>query len=1586
MRKGNKERVQQGRQGEFIDLMVSRLLEGKRDSNPIVAKFAAEYEINDKDIIKELVELAIVKVARTYAQNPRLSDEEKYYKIIDLYNQQVNLAHRTSQSIMLQQYSTPAPIAFLASLFVKQANPDGVFWEPSAGNGLLTIAIPPGQVVVNEIDDLRNINLQRQGYRAVHAQDATEEIPTTPAYFDGVMTNPPFGRIDTIQFKEAHIKVLEHAMAIRALEKMKDDGRAAIIIGGHLTFDKAGRIQAGKNMIFYAYLHKYYHVLDSINIDGKKLYSRQGTSFDVRLILIEGRKVTPGGFPPVKSDQDKEVVSTYERLWERVSPYLQTKTTTVATENFESIMLEQEALALELELELLKNKGLNGLEGPYYPVSQADSLEVEVPDSMDYETHQAVARIAEEVGNLDEYVREKLGYPSREKLYSALKAEQIDSVAMAIYNMEVRGQGIIIGDQTGIGKGRQAAAIIRYAVLNGHKPIFLTEKPNLFSDIYRDLKDIGSADLKPFIVNARDAKTHIKDSDGKVVYQAMEPAAHKAFYKKFSEGRGSLADLEEYDYIISLYSQFRDKDMTAKKLFLIKVAQNNILILDEAHNSSGSSNTGAFLQDVTGSAKGVTFLSATFAKRPDNMPIYSMKTAMSDANMSKDELVEAITRGGVALQEVLASQLVDEGQMVRRQRTYEGIEVNYITLTAEKENHRVVCDRVTEIIRDVIAFQEIYIHPEVQELDKIAVAEGEKITGGPTKAGVDSTPYFSKVFNVINQLLFSIKAEAVAEKAIARLREGKKPVLAFSSTMGSFLKDMIDDSGEKVSNGSIVKADFAEVLKKGLDSVMKITKTDPFGKKVKEQLSISNFSPEAQVAYLNIMKKINRASTGICISPIDVLTKRLSEAGYTYAEVTGRDMVLQLDDNLTSGLVVTRKKQTATDAFRKFNNNEVDCLLINQSGSTGASAHAVPTAKVPKDKVKQRVMIVLQAELDINTEVQKRGRINRTGQIMKPIYDYLISEIPAEKRLMMMLQKKLKSLDANTSSNQKNSEDLLSTADFLNKYGDKIVFEYLSENLEINSILGDPLNIESNEDEDKRITEGAAHRVSGRVAILSTSEQERFYNEILERYNELVEYKKQIGEYDLEVEAMDLQTETLDKSVVKVGKTADSIFGNDSYLETVRARVLKKPFKKVEIENMLAEALGSREAKEVQGEILTKFGNFMRIKLQESIEIITEKTKKQIENIPNEKSIQKALPEMRQQAIRDRESELKEAANLRIQKENEQTDNRISYLNGFFAFFYPGRPILYPKQVYGGTGDGLMKIPGICLGFQIDERKPNPYAPSAITLKFALASSDKFVALKASGDTSLQISAIKGATYDMSESQARNLLNDWDELTKEAAADFSIRHIITGNLLQAFSSFSGKLVSYTTNDGSIKKGILLPEQFNPEESVGGKISVPLFKCAKVIKALPSGQLITTNNNIGFLRQGDDFKIIVPGARSKGGDIYLDQDLLDLTDEGTFNKTGDAMVAWVSYKNIDRFIEVAQKNHSPSVELDKEQYDMIADQIEKPKAKKVMDLPQRKEAQMPDQTAPEMDEAELMMMLELEAEALELELKLLKQAA
>src|SRR6185436_6827646 len=103
-------------------------------------------------------------------------------------------------------------------------------------------------------------------------------------------------------------------MALRALDAMKDDGRAAIIIGSHTRWDSLGRVQAGKNGIFLNYLYRHYNVLDIIPIEGRKLYTRQGTGFPTRLILIDGRKNEAKGFAPLKTDEHSTVVKTFNEL------------------------------------------------------------------------------------------------------------------------------------------------------------------------------------------------------------------------------------------------------------------------------------------------------------------------------------------------------------------------------------------------------------------------------------------------------------------------------------------------------------------------------------------------------------------------------------------------------------------------------------------------------------------------------------------------------------------------------------------------------------------------------------------------------------------------------------------------------------------------------------------------------------------------------------------------------------------------------------------------------------------------------------------------------------------------------------------------------------------------------------------------------------------------------------------------------------------------------------------------------------------------------------------------------------------------
>ena len=58
--------------------------------------------------------------------------------------------------------------------------------------------------------------------------------------------------------------------------------------------------------------------------------------------------------------------------------------------------------------------------------------------------------------------------------------------------------------------------------------------------------------------------------------------------------------------------------------------------------------------------------------------------------------------------------------MIRRERSFEGVEVNYIELKEKAQEQAETADKITLIIRDIIGFQEKYINKQVEQLDKIA--------------------------------------------------------------------------------------------------------------------------------------------------------------------------------------------------------------------------------------------------------------------------------------------------------------------------------------------------------------------------------------------------------------------------------------------------------------------------------------------------------------------------------------------------------------------------------------------------------------------------------------------------------------------------------------------------------------------------------------------------------------------------------------------------------------------------------------------------------------------------------------------------
>jgi hypothetical protein len=465
------------------------------------------------------------------------------------------------------------------------------------------------------------------------------------------------------------------------------------------------------------------------------------------------------------------------------------------------------------------------------------------------------------------------------------------------------------------------------------------------------------------------------------------------------------------------------------------------------------------------------------------MPVYAVKTDMSEANMSNQELIEAIKKGGVPLQEIMSKNLVSAGQMLRRERDFTGVKIDWVNLVSDKEKEYRVFDDVISVFNDLIAFQRDYVNPIIEEMNESMVdvqgsAESRK---GTKDLGVSNVPFASKTFNVVRQLLFSLKAEQVAQEAIAEIENGRKPVIAVSNTMEAFLNEL-GVAGDKIAN-----YDFGVTLRRGLEGLLRFTTRDGMGEAKPGTINLTELNPEAAEVYNRISETIDRLSSGITISPIDVIKDRIRKAGYTVGELTGRTNELIFNQDGTATItkrVHTDKKKLARD----FNSGDLDALILNQSASTGISLHASERFADQR----QRVMLVAQAQLDVNTEIQVRGRIDRTGQVYRGDYKYLISAVPAEQRLIMMLKAKLKSLDANTTSSQKSSANEIEVVDFLNKYGDELCVEYLKENPDINEKLLDPFGFEGKSEEElSRITniEDAATRVAGRVALLTVKEQ-----------------------------------------------------------------------------------------------------------------------------------------------------------------------------------------------------------------------------------------------------------------------------------------------------------------------------------------------------------------------------------------------------------------------------------------------------------------------------------------------------------------
>lgn len=1078
----------------------------------------------------------------------RMQWKKLFQQALETYEHQPTMDLRSSESVRLQQFSTPLPLA-LASQLITGVKPEDTFFEPTIGHGALAVMASKAgaRVVGYELDENRVARAENILNGAqIHHGDATrasfQEISA-----DVVVSNPPFGELKT---QYTHPKTgltipvtrIDRLIALRALERLKDNGRAVLILGADSYLQKDGEVSDTYTR-FLNFLHDHYQVVDQFAFDGR-LYERQGASFPIRVIAIHGTGKSSLPVPTVLP-----VVRDWDSLFERsYQVRTQIHQISAATPDPEA---ETEAHVPEFTGDFV-NYG--------NPGSKAPNIGTVVPKNMAASIFDALKDLQSRRGDIDAFVGKQLGW-HRDELHQYLGAEQIDSVALGIDNV-MRGKGMIIGDQTGVGKGRQMAALVRWSILQGQNPVFMTEKANLFDDLVRDIRDINSLDLiKPLVLNG-DVK--VTDDKGRTIVESASPATIKEAMQMMD---GELP--ENYNCVFLTYSQIcQNPSKSPRAAWMYRLAVDNMLMLDESHNAGGDdSNTGRNVQIMVDNAKGVIYSSATFAKRPENLAVYRRTDLFK--GQSVENVITAIMQGGPVLQEVISSMLAQNGQYIRREHPFK-VKANFFVLEEDSLQHRAQADLLSSIYRRFMAISgrmknlakamDKALKKEIESINEkgessvstaldIVVDKLGKKDSKARNPGVDSTNFASVIWNINAQFLLALKVESEATRAINSIKSGEKPVIVVDNTMETFLREYRAHAEQQQEEVDPRSYTFRNTLYRKLEGMLALTVTDRYGNQSQklvcdpvawksvvdlyrnDELDTSELSDQQReefsfaLMYWDLKDEIDKLPD-LPASPIDAIRARIRAAGYTIDEVTGRSLGIDYE----TGTFFERSAKNRTQTIRGFNDGSTDAIIINRSGSTGISLHA--SEKFLDQR--KRHMKLTQPSLDINQVMQTLGRVYRTGSVVDPEYTFTATDLPMERRPMNILRNKLASLSANTKSDQDDS--VIEIEDILNSIGDRASLQVLMEYPQAAHLLDIHLDEEMDKVRSMKAT-GLARKLTGRIAILPINKmpghpdiptQDELYDSLDAKYRSIVA--------DLQAKGISLGTHIMDVKATEVSR------------------------------------------------------------------------------------------------------------------------------------------------------------------------------------------------------------------------------------------------------------------------------------------------------------------------------------------------------------------------------------------------------------------------------------------------------------------
>jgi len=458
-----------------------------------------------------------------------------------------------------------------------------------------------------------------------------------------------------------------------------------------------------------------------------------------------------------------------------------------------------------------ESKTDNRFQRPYLSRSKASPSSTMVPKNLQAPISLALSRVEASHGPIDQFFCEEMGL-SQEVLAERFSAEQVDAASL-IFHRIYSGKGFILGDETGIGKGRVIAATAVWAMRQNRKIIFITDKCNLFSDFARDLKDIKEWDrVRPLITNSDGAILDIM-GEGDVLAEPLAPAT----MRRHLNGEPHNANI-----IFTTYSQINAQE-SDKAAWLREQARDALVIADESHIAAGSdSNVANNLNGMLDQSWGVLYSSATWAKTANNLHIYR-KAMPESVNLA--QLAQSMKSSNGAFGEVFSSMLATDGAFIRREHDLSKIDFVIEVDEKHRERNVQIQAQLSEILgmmslisgdinhmlqrlnndtrQDLEAARQA--HDDIHRLEhdaRQAAAQNDEAAQieNTTKPRMFTSSFGTggAIYSVMRRCMAALAVDHAVDKAIEDVQEGRRSVIVLDETGETFVKAQINEEIARV--------------------------------------------------------------------------------------------------------------------------------------------------------------------------------------------------------------------------------------------------------------------------------------------------------------------------------------------------------------------------------------------------------------------------------------------------------------------------------------------------------------------------------------------------------------------------------------------------------------------------------------------------------------------------------------------------------------------------------------------------------------------------------------------------------------------